>query len=804
MLSAKRPGWVLDSVDLRSQAGTDYTMLARAGLGVIVCLNHSRGRGGTIPLSNAYPQFAARCAAYAKNSPGAHIWLIGNAMNTRPAHPVLPSGLRDPITAPLYAECFRQCRNAIKNVPGHADDAVIPGAVMPLDIESGDWVQYLVDILNHLTDAGGKPTVDGLALHCDTHEYNLVQITSDNWVEEPFDNRRQNFRTYRDYLAEIPTAFHDLPVFITQAAPLSGWRNHNIGWIQRAYQEINDWNSVPENQPIQALILYRWRALSESDQMALQNKPELMDDFRAALAAGYRAVWRERKNGKPINPAPLIEVQSSPANAPASLPAEHNETIPSLMFKSVSATPAQPAPVGRVQPYTVFAPVSKLNLAIAQTRRQSGIVVPSFSAASTERARRGNAPQNPPPAQTRLPKVTQEKKMIAEAPSSEYRAQFLAHDTPVNLVVGQTVTVNLRIRNLGGRAWAQSGNNAVHLGYKWLDDEGKPQDSAQDRRTALPADIAAKGETAFGAVLVAPRTPGVYQLQWDLVAEGAKWFGDGGSAPLVVPVRVVLAPEDVTGWRVEANRNSHQTGFALDGRPATFWDSGAAQAAGQWFRLNLDAPRVIDGIQFLSPGKGFPAAYALRISPDGRTWTEIVRVPSENASDVLAVFAPTLVQYAQLDLLEPAEAAWMISEILVHHANEWKVSTSHNDATAHCAVDDRVETAWSSGENQSVEMWFQIDLGRVEKVSGLVLIAPRDEFPRGLRVTVWNASANRWQIVADRADNRENPEILFPAIATEFINIQLVQSAEAVWSIQHARVYREMEGWSSPARVTQQ
>ena len=40
LLKAQRIGWVLDSVDLRAQAGTDYTRLTSAGLGVIVRLNN--------------------------------------------------------------------------------------------------------------------------------------------------------------------------------------------------------------------------------------------------------------------------------------------------------------------------------------------------------------------------------------------------------------------------------------------------------------------------------------------------------------------------------------------------------------------------------------------------------------------------------------------------------------------------------------------------------------------------------------------------------------------------------------------
>ena len=68
MLNAGRPGWVLDTVDLQSQTGTNYSALTNAELGVIVRLNNGYETAGTIPPSNQYDAFAARCAAYVQNS----------------------------------------------------------------------------------------------------------------------------------------------------------------------------------------------------------------------------------------------------------------------------------------------------------------------------------------------------------------------------------------------------------------------------------------------------------------------------------------------------------------------------------------------------------------------------------------------------------------------------------------------------------------------------------------------------------------------------------------------------------------
>ena len=384
-----------------------------------------------------------------------------------------------------------------------------------------------------------------------------------------------------------------------------------------------------------------------------------------------------------------------------------------------------------------------------------------------------------------------------------WAALFLAHDTPVSLAAGETVTVNLRLRNLGMCAWTLNGDKPVHLGYKWFNAAGQRQLDADDRRTALPSQVPPKEEIALGAVLAAPRTPGAYQLEWDLAIAGSTWFAEKGNPPLGVPVSVTALPRDVSGWRVESNVNPQEVAFALDGDPRTFWDTHVPQEQGQWFRLNLSTPRVIDGIQFLSPGKGFPASYCLRISPEGAQWSEIARVAANNAHDIVAIFAPQPMQYAQIDLLGNVEqignlSNWMISEILVHAATAWSASASHNSNAAIQAIDNRGDTAWSSETPQAAGMWFQFDLGRVETISGLTLIAPSNENPLGFRVATWNARASRWQIAYEKMNNSAPIDAIFAATQTQFVNIQLLQPSDKTWAIRQARVIREMDTWLGP------
>ncbi len=296
LINAQRSGWIVDSVDLSYQTAGDYAALVQAGIEPIVRLNNGYDTAGTIPPSSEYDRFAAQCARYVENSPDARIWIIGNEMNMSAARPELPDGTREVITPDKYVTCFLKCRAAIKSVPGHADDWVIPGAVAPYNNETvypgnplGDWVQYLIDILESLGDQ-----VDALALHCYTHDYRVEQITSDAVMQPPFDNRHYDFRAYRDFLNALPERFRSLPVLITETNPVAGWNDTNIGWIQAAYREIAEWNAVTSHQPIQALVLFRWKTLPDHPEWGLEDKPRLLDDLRAALAQDYRVRWYAR------------------------------------------------------------------------------------------------------------------------------------------------------------------------------------------------------------------------------------------------------------------------------------------------------------------------------------------------------------------------------------------------------------------------------------------------------------------------------------------------------------------------------
>ena len=275
--------WVVHTeaigADSNDQTGKDYR---HPFLTPIVRLNYAYGEGhGTIPAPDRYAAFAQRCANFVANSQGIEYVVIGNEI----ALPWEWPEAGKPLTLTTYADCYRQCYDAIKRVA--PDVKIAPQAPAPWNAsvpDAPDWIMQLPAMLNMLSSR-----IDWICLHAYTRGYSPESFASGARMNPPYLHRYAGWETLWEYMGVIPQAFRHLPVMVTEVNGNASWPASNTGWITAMYDQIDDWNAQPGNQQIRAACLFRW--LPEDRQWSLAHSPGAADDLRNALRQGYQ--WRE-------------------------------------------------------------------------------------------------------------------------------------------------------------------------------------------------------------------------------------------------------------------------------------------------------------------------------------------------------------------------------------------------------------------------------------------------------------------------------------------------------------------------------
>ena len=100
----------------------------------------------------------------------------------------------------------------------------------------------------------------------------------------------------------------------------------------------------------------------------------------------------------------------------------------------------------------------------------------------------------------------------------------------------------------------------------------------------------------------------------------------------------------------------------------------------------------------------------------------------------------------------------------------WIASASHNTQIAARAIDGDPGTSWSSGETQQPGMWFMIDLGRVQLVSGLTMASPDKDFPRGYVIELSSDSVD-WHEATHKDPNWKSLDATFAAAPARYVRV---------------------------------
>jgi hypothetical protein len=123
-------------------------------------------------------------------------------------------------------------------------------------------------------------------------------------------------------------------------------------------------------------------------------------------------------------------------------------------------------------------------------------------------------------------------------PASVYRQEIVALDPPSVMHPGEKVNIRFKVRNLGNETWPAVGTQdfryQINMGDRWITGGAR----TEDNRAVMSGDLPPGAETQITLIVNAPRAPGDYTLEIDMVHEGVTWFSERGARPLRLNVRV--------------------------------------------------------------------------------------------------------------------------------------------------------------------------------------------------------------------------------------------------------------------------
>ena len=132
-------------------------------------------------------------------------------------------------------------------------------------------------------------------------------------------------------------------------------------------------------------------------------------------------------------------------------------------------------------------------------------------------------------------------------PDNAFKAEITLLDPPAKLRAGQKETVRVKVKNASDVMWWARGARAntrpdnkfyVAAGDRWLKSDGSLLTN-MDGRYGIPKDLAPVEETELPLLITAPKEPGDYTLEVDLVQEQVAWFSEKGSPTAKTKITIV-------------------------------------------------------------------------------------------------------------------------------------------------------------------------------------------------------------------------------------------------------------------------
>jgi hypothetical protein len=125
------------------------------------------------------------------------------------------------------------------------------------------------------------------------------------------------------------------------------------------------------------------------------------------------------------------------------------------------------------------------------------------------------------------------------------------------------------------------------------------------------------------------------------------------------------------GWAFTASSNAANAALTIDGSSATRWATGAPQAPGQFFQIDLQRIESFDGLQLTTQAnpEDYPRGYRVLVSDDSATWRGPVASGSGNGPTTTIRFPWQQARYIRIEQTGSAATRWWsIHELFVDKA----------------------------------------------------------------------------------------------------------------------------------------
>ena len=156
--------------------------------------------------------------------------------------------------------------------------------------------------------------------------------------------------------------------------------------------------------------------------------------------------------------------------------------------------------------------------------------------------------KEPTPGPVSTTPSTQVSKVAGPLPENAFKAQITLVDPPSKLRTGEKVSVNVRIKNASDVFWWARGgeindrsDNTFYLaaGNRWLKAADNSLLTDMDGRYGVSKDLKPGEEAEVPLLITAPKDPGDYVLEVDVVQEQVAWFHEKGSPMAQAKITVV-------------------------------------------------------------------------------------------------------------------------------------------------------------------------------------------------------------------------------------------------------------------------